>query len=235
MPVPSCPAHISGVFVLLAGVFYTVLVAAGFAPAAELREMGLLPAPEGDLLGFENPGDVPSVPDSGELVVQKIRPADCRVVLGFVHGPVDGRIDSWGYNGVVQEYDDSQGYGPDGHWQNVTYEHLQDPAVHVTLADDAGFNYLDLRGGFVGGIYRDVEALDGPGKGKLVLDAQTSSGPQGYGHFLLGRFSFPQPVDAQRVSFFRQDPKVPGAARVVLDRDDRVPEVTDLNNIAEVP
>lgn len=177
----------------------------GRAPAAETREMGLLPAPEGDLLGFTNPGDVPTVPEDGELVVQKVLPADCRVVLGFVHSPLDGRIDSWGYNGVVQEYDDSQGYGRGGHWQNVTYEFLEDPGLHVTLADDAGFNYLYLRGGFLGTIYRDVDALEGPGSGKPILDVTSATGPDGYDHFLLSRHAFAEPVRARRISFFLKD------------------------------
>ena len=40
-----------------------------------------------------------------------------------------------GYKGVVNEYDDSQGY-QEGHWQNLCYEYIKDPGVHFTLADE---------------------------------------------------------------------------------------------------
>lgn len=168
--------------------------------------MGLLPAPS-DPLGWRSPGDLPTLPEEGELVVQKVRPVDCRVVRGFVHAPVDGRPDSWGYIGAVNEYDTSQGYAG-GHWQNICYELVKDPGVHVTLADDAGFNGLYLRGGFEGLIYRDVDALDGPGNGKLILDIPVNSHGEGkaLAHILdHQRIVLPETVRTRRVSFFRRD------------------------------
>lgn len=168
------------------------------------RELGLLPQPTSNLFGWKNPGDIPTLPETGELVVQRLRPADCRVVLGFVHSPVDGRPDSWGYNGVVQEYNDSQNYADD-RWQNVTYEHVRDPGVHVTLADALGFNYLYLRGGFTGKIYRDVDALDGPGKGELLADLKPEAGTTETDHFKFRRLSFSPLVKSKTISFFRRD------------------------------
>ena len=183
-----------------------VLLTPSLGFALEARELGLLPEPNGDVLGFENPGPVPALPAQGELHIQKVRPADCRVVLGFVHSPVDGRPDSWGYNGVVNEYDDSQGY-VDGHWQNICYEFIKDPGVHVTLADDKGFNYLYLRGGFGGRIYRDVDVDDGPGKGTLLAttkkdDARGSKKPL---HFRITRLALDKTVASNKISFFGRE------------------------------
>jgi hypothetical protein len=180
-------------------------------PAKGPRELGLLPAPQGDLLGFYRATGVPALPDDGELVVEKVRPVDCRVVRGFVHSPVDGRPDSWGYNGVVNEYDDSQGYA-DGHWQNICYEHLKDPGVHVTLADDRGFNWLWLRGGFMGRIYRDVDADDGPGKGTLLAEVKESCGAERPEHYRIHRLPFDSPPATRKVSFFGRERLLSDAA-----------------------
>lgn len=175
--------------------------------AAAPREMGLVPVPREDLLGWEKPGDVPDLPVRGELVIRKVRPLDCRVVLGFAHAPVDGRPDSWGYNGVVNEYDHSQGYRA-GHWQNVTYEFVRNPGVHVTLPADGSFNYLYIRGGFEGSIYRDVDALEGPGNGVRVAEIPIGSHGEGNDFdFVLatGRLALAEPVSARRITFFRRN------------------------------
>lgn len=182
----------------------TASLVAVHAEPRKPREMGLLPQPVTNLFGWKNPGDIPALPETGELVVQRLRPTDCRVVLGFIHSPVDGRPDSWGYNGVVQEYNDSQNYA-DGRWQNVTYEHVRNPGVHVVLADDSGFNYLYLRGGFTGQIYRDVDALDGPGKGILLADIKTEAEPVETDHFRFSRLSFSPLVKSKKISFFLRD------------------------------
>src|ERR1043166_4316628 len=165
------------------------------------REMGLLLEPQGDLMGFENAVVIPALPTNAELVVEKVRPVDCRVVLGFVHSPVDGRVDSWGYNGVVNEYDDSQGYA-ENHWQNICYEHIKDPGVHITLADDRGFNLIYLRGGFTGRIFRDVDVDDGSGHGTLVATTKESCGVESPEHYRIHRLALEKPVTTKKVSFF---------------------------------
>ncbi|HWL54635.1 MAG TPA: hypothetical protein VNQ90_19500 [Chthoniobacteraceae bacterium] len=167
------------------------------------RELGLLPRPSGDLLGWDAPGVVPQLDGEKELVVQKLMPLDSRLVLGFTHAVVDGRVDSWGYNGVVNEYDNSQNYGGH-HWQNLLYEYIKDPGIHITLPE-GGFNYLYLRGGFVGEIYTGVDAVDGPGRGTRIARVETSSGPEGPDHFRFARLAFGEPVASNRVSFFRRE------------------------------
>jgi hypothetical protein len=185
----------------------------GKAPEVRPRELGLVAPVSGDLFGFSRAEGIPSLPPSGELVVKKLRVADCRLVKGFCHSPVDGRPDSWGYNGVVNEYDDSQG-GEGHHWQNLGYECIKEPAIHVTLADGDGFNHLMLRGGFVGSLWRDVDTDDGQGRGTRLREigeaeicgpTANSTGKLRTGHHLFQRLEFPKEVRASRVSFFRKD------------------------------
>lgn len=182
---------------------------AGLASAKDqpIREMGMLPEPSGTLMGWESGGEMIQLPPTGELLVQKVRPADCRVVMGFSHAPIDGRIDSWGYNGVVNEYNDSQGYAV-GQWNNPPlYELVPDPMVRIKLADKAGFNYMIVRGGFIGSIYRDADAPSGPGNGKLLAElseSDMSQGPRGVPHYKFWRIAFPEVVRTEQVGFLRR-------------------------------
>lgn len=176
-------------------------------PPKPPREMGLLPEPLGALMGWEGGGEMIQLPPAGELTVQKVRPADCRVVMGFSHAPIDGRVDSWGYNGVVNEYNDSQGYAWGAWMNNPVYEHVADPMVRVKLADTNGFNFMLVRGGFVGSIYRDAEASSGPGRGKLIAELterEVSQAPRGVAHFKFWRLIFPEIVKTDEVGFLRK-------------------------------
>jgi hypothetical protein len=184
-----------------------LLAAAAAAAERPLREMGLLPEPAGTLMGWESGGEMIQLPPAGELLVQKVRPADCRVVMGFSHAPIDGRVDSWGYNGVVNEYNDSQGYAV-AQWNNPPlYELVPDPMVRIKLADKGGFNYLVVRGGFIGAIYRDADAPSGPGNGTpiaVLTEPEISQGPRGVPHYKFWRIAFPEVVRTEQVGFLRR-------------------------------
>lgn len=161
-------------------------------------QLGVLPAPTGDVLGFQNPGSVPTLPDSGIFHVEKVPVTDTRNVKAIVLQPADGRVDSWNYAQYVAEWSAHHG------WNLPTYETVKNPGIHMTLAP-GGFNYLYLRGGFVGSMYRDVKSFDGPGDGKLIADIKGSTGSDGPENYRFGRVAFPQLVDAPRVSFFIRD------------------------------
>jgi hypothetical protein len=172
------------------------------ALAHEPRELGLLPPPRGDALAFDTPGDAPTSPADAALLVRRLPVLDCRLVLGFVHAPVDGRADTWGYNGVVNEYNTSQGYS-DG-WQFVTYEFIERPGMHITL-DGSPFNMLYLRGGFVGDVHTGVTALDGPGDAPLLARVPAAGRPDEIDFHRITRVRLAQPSEASRVSFFLKD------------------------------
>jgi hypothetical protein len=163
-----------------------------------LAELGVLPPPTGDVLGFNNPGDVPTLPDSGTLHIEKVSVTDTRNVKAIVAPPADGRVDSWNYVQQVTEWSANHG------WNLPTYETVKNPGIHMTLAP-GGFNYLYLRGGYIGSLYRDVTSLDGPGDGKLIVDIKTSTGPEETENYRFGRVAFPKIVDAEHVSFFIRD------------------------------
>ncbi|HRU06142.1 MAG TPA: CARDB domain-containing protein [Candidatus Brocadiia bacterium] len=184
--------------------------AAWAGPGRDPRSMGLLPQPAGDLWGHAQPGAAPALPGQGELAIQVVRVADCRNVRAFVINPADGRMDSWNYSQWVQEYD-SPGW-TSRHWELPTYEYVKNPGVHMTLADDAGFNYLSLRGGFEGSVYVDVDTLEGPGQGRRILDVAESAGPDGPDHFRVSRHAFEPAVKARRVSFFKKGKLLADAA-----------------------
>jgi hypothetical protein len=168
------------------------------AQARPLAELGVLPPPSGDVLGFQSPGDVPTLPDAGVLRIEKVPVTDTRNVKAIVSPPADGRVDSWNYVQTVTEWSANHG------WNLPTYETVKNPGIHMTLAP-GGFNYLYLRGGYIGSLYRDVKSFDGPGDGKLIADIKSSAGPEDIENYRFGRVAFPQLVNAPRVSFFIRD------------------------------
>lgn len=173
--------------------------------AAERQEMGPLPEPQGSLMGW-NGGEIVQLPPTGELTVRKVRPADCRVVLGFSHAPIDGRVDSL-YHRIVNEYNDSQGYRLGAWVLNPLYEYVTNPMVRVKLADTSGFDYMLIRGGFTGSIYRDADSPIGLGNGKLLAELtehEVSEDPRGVAHFKFWRIRFPEPVKTEWIGFLRK-------------------------------
>src|SRR5438477_305717 len=116
-----------------------------FLIAHRVGDAGLLPCLErGDILRFV--GEQVEVADN----------ADCRAVRGFVGAPVDGSTKSGSWDGKMWEY-----HRPDG-GVGVEYNYLKGDGLHITLADNDGFNALVVRGGIKAKLYRDVQKYDDP-------------------------------------------------------------------------
>jgi len=100
-------------------------------------------------------GAVQLRPDT-PVVVKKIMPADCRLVRGFTHAPVDGRIDTRYPTGSVGEWQGANGIPA------VNYRVFNgNNGLHITLAEDT-FDALQIRGGWQGKIYTDYDGLMPP-------------------------------------------------------------------------
>src|SRR5437868_5727372 len=84
-------------------------------------------------------------------VVTKLRVTDCRAVRGFVGAPVDGSLKSGAWDGRVWEYPKHDGGA------GVEYDYLHNDGLHITFADDAGFNAVTVRGGIKAKLLRDVQ------------------------------------------------------------------------------
>ncbi|MHC4873531.1 MAG: hypothetical protein ACYTFY_16930, partial [Planctomycetota bacterium] len=175
-----------------------------------------------DFNGWEKPGDLIKA-GSEELVIEKVRPVDCRVVKGFMINPIDGAVDSGSFNGgrfMEMAYPVPHGFNP-------AYERQRDPGVHIKLADKKGFNYIYVRGGFIGSLYKGVDVDDGPGKGTKLFDINSPTidmkVKSGWYYYLLQppfRF-FRQKADvtdADTFSFFwkKRDWTVNGGASTCL-------------------
>ena len=131
------------------------------------------------------------------LLVRKILPVDCRLVRGFTHSPVDGRVDTRYANGTVGEWQGLHGTPA------VNYRLFNgNDGLHVTLAE-AGFDAIQIRGRWRGRVYAGREDLHPP-DGPPLCEVR----PQG-GAF--HRRLEPR-VEARRLSFF-QEPGQDGALR----------------------
>ena len=102
------------------------------------------------------------VPGGVTFAISKLAVADCRVVRAFVGAPVDGCTRTLRYTKSVAEYP-ARGVGPD-----VDYSYNNNDGLHITLADDQGFDAVVLRGGARTDMCADATALDGPGEGELL-------------------------------------------------------------------
>ena len=103
-------------------------------------------------------------PDAAQFVVVKTVPAiDCRAVRGFLGTPVDGSTRSWDYRGRTQEYPKTASDG-------VVYSYMKNDGLHVTLADDKGFDVVMLRGGARTKMYSGVDALAEPTAAKFLYE-----------------------------------------------------------------
>ena len=149
--------------------------------------------------------------------VRKVSPIDCRLVRGFIYQPIDGTTESPGYTDLVAEY---RGHPISG----VGYATLNGAnGVHVRLEDAAGVDAVLVRGGFVGKMYREVDAYRDPGKGVPLCDISSRHG--------VFRTVFERPILSDLISFFytqqgsvladvtflriRQGRDVPGAVRQI--------------------
>src|SRR5688572_11649710 len=105
---------------------------------------------------------IPIEPGDEPTVVTKLRVTDCRAVRGFIGAPVDGSTMSGMWDGRMWEYPMREG------GVGVQYTYLNADGLHVTLADDAGFNAVVMRGGARAKLLRDVQQYDKPETGQLV-------------------------------------------------------------------
>ncbi|MCY3022838.1 MAG: hypothetical protein NTW87_27985 [Planctomycetota bacterium] len=131
---------------------------------------------------------IPITAGAEPLVVTKLRVTDCRALRGFIGAPVDGSLKSGQWDGGTWEYNmPSAGAG-------VGYAYHNNDGLHITFADDAGFNAVVVRGGIKAKLYRDCAKYDDPASGTLIHEfpGQTQN----------SRAFFDQPVKTSRVSFF---------------------------------
>jgi len=108
----------------------------------------------------ESNRSIPLYPHETEsVVVKKVPVEDCRVVRGFLGTPVDGSVRSWDYRGRVSEYPHTASDG-------VVYSYNNNDGLHITLADDDGFDAVVLRGGAATRMYVGVSSLTEPEREK---------------------------------------------------------------------
>jgi hypothetical protein len=133
---------------------------------------------------------IPIRPGDEPWVITKVRVSDCRAVRGFVGAPVDGTLKSAAWDGRAWEY-----HKPDG-GVGVEYNYLNGDGLHITLADNDGFNAVIVRGGVKARLLRDVQKYDQPGSGTLVHEFSGGSS------VTTSRAWFETPVKTSHVSFF---------------------------------
>src|SRR4051794_14172822 len=131
---------------------------------------------------------IPIQPGDEPWVVTKLRVTDCRAVRGFVGAPVDGSLKSASWDGKVWEYP------MPGAGAAVGYTYRNADGLHITFADDEGFNTVVVRGGIKARLLRDVRNYDAPETGQLVCEFP--------GHVLTSRAWFESAVKTKNVSFF---------------------------------
>ena len=157
--------------------------------AAAAQEAG--PAvPLADQLGFANPRGALLLEPGTTLCVKKLLPSDCRMVRVFIPNPIDGRLDSRHYGNSIVEF-------PRGGAEGAAYEYNGGDGIHIRLADRRGFDAVLIRGGYQGRMYRDVNALDGPGTNGALICAAASEGN-------VFRARLDRRVESGTVSFFQR-------------------------------
>jgi hypothetical protein len=130
---------------------------------------------------------IPITPGGEPWLVSKLRVTDCRAVRGFVGAPVDGTLKSASWDGKVWEYpmpDCGAGVG---------YGYNRGDGLHITLADDQGFNAVVVRGGIKARLVRDATQYD-QSSGTLVCEFP--------GKAKNSHAWFDVPVKTSRISFF---------------------------------
>lgn len=129
-------------------------------------------------------GPVALEPDR-PLTLKKVPVTDCRVVRAFVAAPVDGTVRSWNYSGRVCEYPRTS---------EARYSFNRNDGVHITLADDRGFDVVVVRGGAKARLYANTTGLLEPSRGcvwEFPGGAETAT------------VTFARRVVGRRHSFFR--------------------------------
>jgi hypothetical protein len=154
-------------------------------------------------------GDTPTV-------ITKLRVTDCRAVRGFIGAPVDGSLKSGKWNGDHWEYND------DGAGAGVGYDWHDNDGLHVTFADDRGFNAVVVRGGIKATLLRDCSNYGDSSSGVSVYDFP--------GATENSRAWFDKLVKTQRVNFFNvADGRIADCSFFRVTRD-----LGDLNKTQEL-
>ena len=127
------------------------------------------------------------------LRVEKVPAYDCRVGRGFIHYPIDGRPDTRHYHSkVFKEY-------PSVIYSGTQYEFNQSNGLHITLADDKGFDAVLFRGDYRGIMYQDGgDFYPGPAA-KKICDVYNPS--------YAFRRVFPERIKLSRVDLFYSGPR----------------------------
>ncbi|HEX7896532.1 MAG TPA: hypothetical protein VF950_02145 [Planctomycetota bacterium] len=122
------------------------------------------------------------------VVLRKLPVADCRILRGFAGEPVDGTLkssDHW--FGRVREYPKAAGaYG---------WSYNDADGLHITLADDRGFDLVVLRGGSGAEMVADATHVARAGDGKRLWTFPGGTETQ------VARL--PETARTTRVSFFK--------------------------------
>lgn len=161
-----------------------------------------------DHLAWKQPGDLIEL-SRKKVILEKVLPLDSRWVKGHVINPIDGKVDSYNFNG--NRFFECKYPTQDGH--NTVYSYQKDPGLHITLADKIGFDYIILRGGFMGKMYRNVDKDDGTSGGRKIITIKSPPliplsvkngwyAGQIFAAFRSFRKQFDQPIKTNRVSFF---------------------------------
>ena len=123
------------------------------------------------------------------ILVKKVPVQDSRVGRGFQFAPVDGRPDSGDY------YNRTAEYPYEIYLTAVHYDSNHSNGLHVFLADDKGFDAVQLRGTYLGAMYCDTEDFDIGDHAKKLLDLVLAK------HHVQ-RHIFSERQRLQRVDFF---------------------------------
>jgi len=154
-----------------------------------------------------------AVPTGGRpTAITKILATDCRALRGFIGAPVDGTLQSRGWNARRWEYNQA------GAGAGVGYEYNGNDGLHITLAAHRGIDAMLIRGGARCKLYTDCDQYDRPGAGKLVhtFPGRTSRSRATFKPRLTStRLSFFELTDGRLadVSFFHVSEQVPAGER----------------------
>jgi len=116
-----------------------------------------------DLMGAGTTKGAIPLYSNRHILVKKVPVQDSRVGRGFQFAPVDGRLDSGDYYNRVAEWPYEISLTA------VLYNSNYSNGLHVFLADDEGFDAVQLRGTFLGAMYRDTEDFAIGEHGKKLL------------------------------------------------------------------
>ncbi len=165
----------------------------------------------------------PAIPVTpGEtLRITDIDVDECRSLRGFVGGPVDGRLDSFAWNGSTWEY------GAPHAGAGVYYDFADGDGLNVRLADSEGVDAVQIRGGAKVKLYRDATSYYQPGGGQKVWDWTANAESS--------RALFGERVMADRFSFFDlRDGFISDLYFLRLGEEEALPEPTVLNVRQEI-